>query len=69
MLRIATNPSIRQVSVFDSRDPIPERALVEFEEFRLINFDLFGRINGGGAIFSIMEDDLYESMVSFHYDD
>lgn len=69
LLRIATNPSIQQVSVFDSRDEISERVLAEFEGFRLINFDLFGRINGRGAIFSVMENDLYESMASFHYDD
>ena len=68
LFKIASDPSIRQISVFETRDSLPSGELEKLDDFILINFDLFGRINGREDIFTIMEDELYEGMSSAHYD-
>lgn len=69
LFRIAASPTIQQITVFNSRDPLTARDITSLEDFILINFELFGRINGRDSIFTILEDDFYNAMTHTHYDD
>jgi len=69
LFKIASSPDIKHINVFTPRDNISDSDALALDNFRLINFDLFGRISGSTKIFTILEDDIYESLSSSHYDD
>jgi hypothetical protein len=69
LFKIASTTDNKHISVFAPRDTISAPDMLAMDNFRLINFDLFGRISGNTKIFTILEDDIYESLSSSHYDD